>query len=122
MRLAAALATAALCLGLQASAALAQARQDFSLANRTGYTINELYIGPVTSKTWGPDVLGAGVLTDGREVDIQFQGQSSECFWDLKVVYDDGDTTEWENVNLCRISRVTLFWDRAAGTTRAVAE
>ena len=32
------------------------------------------------------------------------------------------DTAQWRGVNLCQISRITLFWDRAAGTTRAVGE
>ncbi len=38
------------------------------------------------------------------------------------MVFDDEDTAQWRGVNLCQISRITLFWDRAAGTTRAVGE
>jgi hypothetical protein len=123
MRLALAVTTAAaLFLGLHAPSAQAQGRQDFTLVNRTGYTINELYVGPTSSDNWGPDILGTGTLPNGRQVAITFPARSSECMWDMKVVYDDGDQTEWRNVNLCSISRISLFWDRGAGTTRAVAE
>lgn len=115
-------AAAALMLSLPAAPAQAQGRQDFSLVNRTGYTINELYVGPTSSDQWGSDILGTGTLPNGRTIEIRFPNRSAECMWDLKVVYDDGDETEWRNVNLCRISRISLFWDRGAGTTRAVAE
>jgi hypothetical protein len=38
------------------------------------------------------------------------------------VKYNDGDTAEWGNLNLCNISTINLFWDKSAGTTRAVTE
>ena len=30
----------------------------------------------------------------------------------LKVVYDDGDTSEWEDFDLCKISTIRLFYNR----------
>lgn len=111
----------ALAVGLPA-AAQAQGRLDFALANRTGYEIKEVYVGPTSSSSWGRDVLGQDTLPNGRSVDIRFNRSASTCQWDLKVVYTDGDETEWRNVNLCSISRITLHWNRQAGTTRAVTE
>jgi hypothetical protein len=105
-----------------AGSAQAQSRLDFTLVNRTGYQINEVYAGPVSSSSWGRDIMGQEVLPNGRSLNIRFNRSASTCNWDLKVVYDDGDETEWRNVNLCSISRVTLHWDRRAGTTRAVTE
>jgi hypothetical protein len=102
--------------------ARAQSRLDFALANRTGYEINEVYIGPTSASSWGSDVMGQDTLPHGRSVDIQFNRSAAACNWDMKVVYADGDESEWRNLNLCSISRVALHWDRKSGTTRAVTE
>jgi hypothetical protein len=98
------------------------ADQDFTLINSTGYVIVSVYVSPSSSSNWGPDVLGAAVLPAGQQAAITFPEGTQGCAWDLKVTYDDNDSSEWTNVNLCSISRVTLFWNRQAGTTRAVAE
>jgi hypothetical protein len=117
----AALAAAPLALGF-AGAAEAQGRQDFTLVNRTGYQINEIYVGPSSSPNWGRDLLGSNVLPNGRTFDIRFPGNSRECLWDIKVVYDDGDVSQFMRANLCNISRITLFWNRQQGQTRFVTE
>ena len=96
--------------------------QDFKLVNKTGYQIDEVYLGPVSSDRWGEDVMGNGALGDRETVDITFTAPAKVCKWDMKVKYNDGDTAEWRNLNLCNISTISLFWDRKAGTTRAVTE
>jgi hypothetical protein len=115
------LAAGLLALGLPA-AAQAQGRQDFSLANRTGYQINEIYVGPSSSPNWGRDLLGRNVLPNGRNFDVRFPSTSQECQWDIKVVYEDGDESQFMRVNLCRVSTVSLFWDRQRNATRFVVE
>lgn len=105
-----------------APAAEAQGRQDFALVNSTGYQINEIYIGPSSSPNWGRDLLGRNVLQNGQVFNVRFPQQSPECAWDIKVVYDDGDQSQLMQVNLCRVSRITMFWDRQRNNTRFVAE
>ncbi|MBP0445647.1 hypothetical protein J8J14_12755 [Roseomonas sp. SSH11] len=112
---------AALAVGAPALAH-AQSRLDFTLMNRTGYEINEVYLGPTSSSSWGNDVMGQDTLPNGRSVDIQFNRRASTCNWDMKVVYADGDESEWRNFDLCSISKITLYWNRQNGTTRAVTE
>ena len=94
--------------------------QDFKLVNKTGYTINEVYVGPVSAKTWGKDVMGTGTLDADASVDITFTAPASVCQWDLKVTYDDKTSAEWSNLNLCNISTVTLYWDQKNQVSRAV--
>ncbi len=36
--------------------------------------------------------------------------------------YHDGDTAEWDDVNLCNYDAISLFWDQKNQTTRAVGE
>jgi hypothetical protein len=105
-----------------AGAAQAQGRQDFVLVNRTGYQINEVYVGPTSSNSWGRDILGNNVLADRQTFNVRFGNRTQACQWDIKVVYDDGDTSEFRQVDLCSVSRVSLFWNRQAGTTRFVTE
>jgi hypothetical protein len=96
--------------------------QDFKLVNRTGYQIDEVYVSRSTSKNWGKDMMGSDALADKESVNLTFNAPDSVCNWDMKVKYNDGDTAEWSNLNLCSIDKVTLYWDRKAGTTRAVTE
>jgi hypothetical protein len=121
MRLSTLLASAALS-GLLATSALAQGRQDFTLINRTGYQIDRVHVSSSQQRSWGPDILGRGVLVNNATINITFPQKSNECMWDMRVVYNDGDQSEWRQLNLCRISRVTLYWNRREGTTRAVTE
>ena len=48
------------------SMAEAQSRLDFTLVNRTGYEINEVYVGPTSSSSWGRDIMGQGTLEEPR--------------------------------------------------------
>lgn len=112
---------------LAASALLAPgtaqaADQDFAVVNRTGHQIDSIYVSPVSSQNWGEDVMGKDALGDGETVNITFPNKTDACNWDLKVKYNDGDESTWTNVNLCRISKISLFWDRRSNQTRAQAE
>jgi hypothetical protein len=98
----------------------AQSAPDFMLVNATGYTIDEVYVSRPNANGWGKDIMGTNALEDGRNVKITFN--TDACSWDIKVVYDDQDETVWSNVNLCKINKLTLYWDKKAGNTRAVPE
>ena len=98
------------------------ADQDFTLVNRTGYEIDEVYVSSSASKSWGKDVLGDDVLEDRQSSEIEFPEGTRGCKWDLRVVYSDGDKAEWGGVNLCNVSKVTLFYNRKTDETRAVTE
>lgn len=62
------------------------------------------------------------MLSNGEHVNISFEKGTRGCSYDLKVVYDDGNSSEWGKLNLCKISKISIYWDRKAGTTRAVTE
>lgn len=100
----------------------AQGKQDFTLVNRTGYQIDEVYVGPVSQSHWDEDVMGKDAIAHGETADITFNGGSNACKWDIRVVYNDGDASEFRSVNLCNVSRVTLYWNRKAGETRFEVE
>ncbi len=107
---------------LATTMAHAQGKQDFTLVNRTGYQIDEVYVGPVSQSHWREDVMGKDAIAHGETADIAFNGGSNACKWDIRVVYNDGDASEFRSVNLCNVSRVTLYWNRKAGETRFEVE
>jgi len=96
---------------------------DFRLNNKTGYQIDEVYVGPHSSSNWGNDILGSGALADGQGVNIVFPHGGSACHFDIKVKYNvDGTTAEWSDVNLCDFNSISLFWDAKNQVSRAVGE
>lgn len=116
-------ATAVVILAAGASAgALAQGKQDFRLSNRTGYTISEVYVAPSKSTDWEEDVMGRDTLDDGAYVDISFPKREKTCKYDLKVVYDDDETAEWQGFDLCSVSKISLRYNRKTGDTWADSE
>ena len=114
----AAAAAAALMLAAPAGV-LAQAKQAFTLHNKTGYTIEQVYVSPTTTDDWEEDILGSDVLNNGQRVEIDFERSEKSCVWDLKVVYDDGEEAEWDGFNLCEVSIVAISYNRKTGETSA---
>lgn len=93
---------------------------DFKLVNKTGYAINEVYISPTQKANWGKDRLGENQLLNGQSRTFRF-GDTANCEQDIKVVFtDDGSEVEWEEINLCEHSVITLKYNRK--TDEATAE
>jgi hypothetical protein len=84
---------------------------DFTLVNKTGLTINEVYLSPTNDDEWGEDVMGKDVLKNGEKVDITFSSSETECNWDLKIVDEDDDDVEWTKLNLCTANEITLMYE-----------
>jgi hypothetical protein len=93
---------------------------DFKLVNKTGYAINEVYISPTQKANWGKDRLGEYQLLNGQSRTFRF-GDTANCEQDIKVVFtDDESEVEWEEINLCEHSVITLKYNRK--TDQATAE
>ena len=97
--------------------------QDFTLVNKTGYQIDEVYVATPSSKSWGNDIMGDGVLADNAQKIVKFKPSTSACKWQLSVKFEDGSTVEWENaVDLCSIDKITLKYNKGTGVTSAISE
>lgn len=93
---------------LLASTAFAQGKQDFTLNNQTGVEIHELYVCPHDSDDWEEDILGQDTLPNGESLVIHFSRKETAKLWDIKIVDGEGNSVEWESLNLLKISEVTL--------------
>jgi hypothetical protein len=79
---------------------------DFRVWNRSGRTINEIYVSSSNNNSWGSDRLGSEVLAPGRYWTIR-QSETG-CSFDLKVVFADGGVFERRNINACQISEFNI--------------
>ena len=97
--------------------------QDFTLVNKTGYQIDEVYVATPNSKSWGKDIMGDGVLANGAKKVVKFKSATTACNWQLAVKFEDGSDVEWEQpLDLCTVETVTLKYNKGTGVTTAVAE
>jgi hypothetical protein len=110
-----ALTFAVIALFVTASAFARTGKQDFMLHNQTGVEINSLYVSPHDSDDWEEDILGQDTLANGESLKITFDDREKHAHWDLKVTDKDGNSLEWEDLNLVEISEVTLHWDAKKG-------
>ena len=110
-------------LGLLALGGVAYAADaDFTLVNRTGYALNEVYISPTHKDNWGKDRLGSNQLPNGQARKFKF-GDTKNCVQDIKVVFtDDGSEVEWEGFNLCELDKITLRYNRKTREVSADTE
>lgn len=102
--------------------ATAAGKQDFTLVNKTGYTIDQVYVSPTKTTDWQEDVLGEDQLEDGDSWHITFHRSETTCTWDLKVIYTDKEEAVWTKLNLCEIEKVTIRWNQKTGVTTATVE
>lgn len=92
------------------------AAQDFTLVNKTGVIINALYISPADKDDWDEDILGKDQLGDGETLDITFDREEKSDKWDLKVEDSKGNSIEWTDLDLLKISKITLHYKDGKGT------
>jgi hypothetical protein len=98
------------------SAATAGAAQDFTLVNETGVEIDKVFISPKDKDDWEEDVLGKDTLPTGQSVDIKFHREETSAEWDLKIEDKQGNSIEWHDLDLLKISKVTLHYKDGKGT------
>ena len=96
---------------------------DFTLVNKTGYTIREIYISAANKDNWGRDRMGDATLGNNKSRLFKFSDRAS-CAQDLKVVFDDADASEvvWEDFDLCTLNKISIKYDKKSNTVSADSE
>ncbi len=80
----------------------------FSLTNNSDATLVELKVGESSNETWDEDILDGESIDPGETADISVEDDLEDCEYDVQALYDDGDTEEVFNVDLCRLSNLTV--------------
>jgi hypothetical protein len=92
---------------------------DFTLVNRTGATLKAVYVSPHDSEGWEENVLGGDEMFSGESVGIGFDPRADAAAWDLRVEAAGGQSAEWKNLDLRRISRITLRFRNGVAVAEA---
>jgi hypothetical protein len=98
------------------SAATQGGAQDFTLVNKTGVEIDKVFISPHDADDWEEDILGQDTLPDGQTVDVKFDRDETAAKWDLRIEDKQGHAIEWTDLDLLKISKVTLHYKDGKGT------
>lgn len=115
--------------GLQQNQAVPvqNAELDFTLVNKTGYSLSGLYLSPSSADDWGDNILEV-VLDSDESVDIMFSPHAKAVKWDLRadwLMEEDAEEQEfvyWQGLSLDEISQLTLYYNAETGKTSAKAE
>ena len=78
----------------------------FNLVNQARVTVMEAYVSLSTEQEWGPDRLGNDVVAPGRHFAIRLP--EGPCLYDVRFVYENGQTDERRGVNLCDVTNLIL--------------
>jgi hypothetical protein len=88
----------------------------FIVVNKTNVVINALYVTPHSAKDWGEDILGADVLDINDDIGIVLARRESARLWDLRIEDSDGNSIEWDRLNLREIYSVSLYYKNGKAT------
>ena len=82
--------------------------QDFTIVNKTGMTLKEVYVeADSNEEDWGESLIEEA-LKSGESVEIGFSGYGDECKFSILLVDNKGTEYTVEGVDLCEISNVTF--------------
>ena len=84
----------------------------FSLTNNSDATMVSLKVGESSNENWDDDILDEPV-GPGETVNVSVEDELEDCEYDLQATYDDGDTEEVFNVDLCEINDLGVEDDNA---------
>ena len=98
--------------------------RDFVLINNSDVDVVNLWSSPHNVKTWEEAFANVNVpATTQQEMKFAEPGDyvAGTCLMDMKVEFSDGTTGEWDNVDLCKITKFTVFRD-GDGTIQGAVE
>jgi hypothetical protein len=81
----------------------------FEVINDTSVGLVKLYISPGNVDNWEADVLGGEVLLSGQAIDVVITDGRSDCLYDLRGVFADGEEVEGHDVHLCETGAFTFI-------------
>jgi hypothetical protein len=95
--------------GLIAGTAAQAQDRAVTVVNETAFTIVSFFGSGSSAQDWGSDKLAGDPLAPGAERLIDFNDGSGLCFYDLRAVFEDGDESVREGLDICAgVSRFVL--------------
>lgn len=80
----------------------------FTLINKTGFEIIDLFFSPAAQKNWGDEVLTVDTIPDKEKMKINITRKERSENWDILVNDEQGVSYQWPNLKLSEISTLVL--------------
>lgn len=81
------------------------------VANNTGNDVAAIYIAKTATATWSQNLIPAGIIRDGKAVDVQVERGGVFFLWDMKVIDTSLGETVIERLPLADIYDLELLPD-----------
>ena len=81
----------------------------FILANNTEFSVSSVYIWPTGTNYQGPDLLGKETIDSGEA--YPFAPDAGVCTYNIRVVLQANYEKQWNSVDLCTLSTLTLTYN-----------
>lgn len=81
----------------------------FKITNQTGVTLTNFQASSSSDDNWGNDRFGQSVLKTGTFRNMNFNDGNSDCFYDFKAEFADGDEVIRNKINICEETGLTYF-------------
>ncbi|MEJ2535612.1 MAG: hypothetical protein P8048_00885 [Calditrichia bacterium] len=95
---------------VQTGTGFAQNEVHFTLVNKTGLNLIDIYISPAGQNQWGEDLF-LGTFNNFEAKDFTVKTKEKVCLYDLKAVKLDSTELIFKNINLCKMLIVTLLYE-----------
>jgi hypothetical protein len=79
----------------------------FELINNSSVNLQQLYVSPSATDTWGEDILGVEILAAGETGTVTIADGLTTCAYDLRFVTDTGNEVT-SSQDLCALATFTL--------------
>ncbi len=74
-------------------------------------TITAIYVSPDYSDEWEENLLEDTILYPGDDFEISFTGYGDQCYFDVRIEDEDGDTYTKFAVDLCSLWEIEFSMD-----------
>ena len=87
--------------------------QDFTLLNRSVYSITGFWVAPADSDSWEENLLAGDSLAPGESLDISFDNSNNVRWWNFRIKDSNGKVWTWvkKKYDLTQIGQVTFYYD-----------
>jgi hypothetical protein len=108
---------------LSGSSSFAADDRNVTVVNGTGYGIKFLGFNNPGDNEWSDNEI-SGVMDDGANTYVKFNNADKGCKWNIRISWADPGYPDvlWRNIDLCKIDKLTLRYNRSSDTTSFEAE
>lgn len=80
----------------------------FTLINKTGFEIIDLYFSPAAQKNWGEEILTVDTIPNKEQMKITVARRERSENWDILVNDEQGVAYHWPNLKLSEVNTLVL--------------